>query len=725
MTTLAETLAYAAQQHQAGNLALAETLYRQVLQANPADANALHLLGVLAYQGGYYQEAVDLMVQALAVEPEAGEFYCNLGGAYLALNQLQQARTCYQQALRLRPEFPESHNNLGNVLAREGKLPEAVACYREALRLRANFPEALNNLGNALARQGQYDEAITAYRQALAVRPNYPEAHNNLGLLLAQEGEPAKAMLCYRTALSLSPDFPEAHNNLGNALAQERHWDEALAAYEQALSLRPDYPECHHSVGLVQESLGKPDEALAAYEQAVRLKPDFAGALNSLGMAYKDQGRLDEAIACFRRAARASPQLLFVHSNLIYALHYAASYDPEAVFAEHLRFAARFAEPAPSAPADRHPDRRLRIGYVSPDFRENVMGRYSEAVIAAHDRSQFEVFCYANVHVPDNLTGRIQAVADHWISLIGITDDEAADLIRADRIDILVDQSGHVGGNRLGIFARKPAPIQVTHFSYCDTTGLRTVDYRLTDAHCDPPGQTERFHTETLVRLPEVQWCYPRPAGPEVGPPAAQKAGYITLGCFNNVCKVTEEMMALWVRILTELPGSRLRMQTGTGKAADQRVFECFHRHGIGAERLTLVGRMPREAYFRLYHDVDLCLDTFPFTGCNTTADAVWMGVPVVTLAGPTCTSRQGIAVLTLAGLEDLVTRTPEEYVATAVRLARDAPRLRELRGQLRGRLERSLLLDTARFTRNLEAAYRIMWKRLSATPELAEPARR
>jgi predicted O-linked N-acetylglucosamine transferase (SPINDLY family) len=337
------------------------------------------------------------------------------------------------------------------------------------------------------------------------------------------------------------------------------------------------------------------------------------------------------------------------------------------------------------------------------------MGRYSEAVIAAHNRRQFEVFCYANVRREDERTRRIKSVADNWRSVVQLSDDQVARLIHDDQIDLLIDLAGHTADNRIRVFARKPAPVQVTHCGYPGGTGLTAIDYRLTDPYCDPPGRTERFHREQVMRLPEAHWCYAPPPTPEVAPLPAREAGAVTFASFGNLPKVTVPMIGLWAEILRALPRSRMLVQTGAGRAGNERVRSAFASHGICEERVTLLPVLKSEAYYRHYGEVDICLDTYPYTGCNTTADAMWMGVPVVTRAGPTCVTRLGVSALVLAGLEDLVTETPKAYVETAVRLAHDLPRLRELRVQLRDRVKRTLG-DVERFARQLEAAYREMW---------------
>jgi predicted O-linked N-acetylglucosamine transferase (SPINDLY family) len=748
MATIAEALALAVQSYQAGQLAQTEHICRQILQVDGAQAVALHLLGLTAHQAGRPDVALPYMQQAVALNPQTVEFHANLGVVYHALGRWTEAVACHEQALRLRPDVPGYHYNLGRTLSAHGRHGDALNSLREALRLQPDFADAHNEVGNVLKKMGRLAEAEARYRAALLHRPAFPEAHNNLGTVLAELGRLEEAQASYQDALRLSPSYPEAYNNLGDALrqlgrledaeascrqalrlrpdvaefhcnlgqalAEQGRDDEALASCRQAIRLRPEVPALQHNLALALLALGKPDEALASYEQAVQIFPQSALLLNSLANLYRDRGRIAEAIACYRKAAAAAPTLQYIQSNLLLALHYPADYDPEATFAEHVSWARQFEGlPArhPSREAiDRDPGRRLRIGYVSGDFREHVMGRYSEAIVTAHDRHQVDVFCYANVRKEDARTQRLRAAADHWRSVVGLSDTEAADLIVQDRIDVLIDLAGHTGGNRLGIFAHKPAPIQVTHCGYPDTTGLTAIDYRLMDPSTDPPGRTERFHTEKVIRLPGAHWCYAPPYSPEVSSVQAREAGEVTFGSFNILAKVTDPMIGLWAQILKELPRARLTMLVGAGTELDERVRRAFLRHQIDLDRITPLSWKKGEAYYRLFHDLDICLDTYPYTGCNTTADALWMGVPVVTLAGPTCVTRLGVSAMVLAGLNDLVTETPTAYVETAVRLARDLPRLHELRTQLRDRVKLTLG-DVPGFTRQLEVAYREMWQ--------------
>jgi protein O-GlcNAc transferase len=751
MATMAQVRALAAHYYEVGSLGSAEQVCRQMLEADPRDVYALHLLGLVAYQRGRAEQAVDLLGQALRLQPGLSVIHNSLGVALTALGRFEEALVSLREALRLRPDYAEVYNNLGNTLNKMGRRTEAEGCYREALRLRPDFALAHNNLGLVLAEQGRSEDALASigealrlqpdyaeayqnrgnvskrlgrwqeaeasYKEAVRLRPDQPQFHNDLGVALAKQRRFSEAEAAFRAALNVRSDSADFLNNLGSALTEQQRYTEAEACYREALRLAPDRPETHYNLGFTYAARGKLDEARACYEQALRIKEDYADALYRLGVVCFEQGFPDQAVGYYRKALVLRPDDQAIQSSLLFASHHFAAYDPQDSFAQHRDWGKQFG-PEEGARAegrgargDRDPNRRLRIGYVSGDFSTHVMGRYSEAVIAAHDRSQVEVSCYANVHQADEHTRRIQAVADHWRSVVDQPDARVAELIREDRIDVLIDLAGHTSGNRLRVFARKPAPVQVTHCGYPGSTGLAEIDYRLTDPYCDPPGRTERFHVEKVVRLPEAHWCYAPPAHtPPVGPLPAQEPGAVTFGSFNKPAKITEAMIGRWARILRELPQSRMVVQTAVGRAGDERTRAAFARHGIEAERVRLLGREGGEAYFRLYHHVDICLDTYPYTGCNTTADALWMGVPVVTLAGPTCVTRLGVSALVLAGLADLVTETPDAYVETAVRLARDLPRLRELREQLRDRVKRTLA-NVGRFTRQLEAAYRDMWQ--------------
>jgi len=445
------------------------------------------------------------------------------------------------------------------------------------------------------------------------------------------------------------------------------------------------------------------------------LKPDWADALCNLGRAWKATGRLDEAIACFRRALALEPLCVSAHDNLLNTLHYDPAWDMHSIFAEHVQWNRLHAEPLqrlvlPHA-NERDPMRRLRIGYVSPDFRHHPGGRFILPLLESHDRRQVEVFGYCQLAVPDQLTAKLRSHTDTWRNITALSDQQAAELIRQDRIDILVDLAGHTADNRLLVFARKPAPVQVTYLGYPTTTGLAAIDYRLSDRYLKPDQSDDSYFTEKSICLEGTYWCYePSLVNQAVNELPALSAKTITLGCLNNFCKVSPAALETWAGLLNKLDDSRLVLHSGHGSHRE-RVIRLMADRGIAADRLEIVGRVSPEEYFKTYQRIDIALDPFPFAGGTTTCDALWMGVPVVTLAGRTVVGRAGVSILSNVGLPELIARTPEDYVKIAVDLAGDMPRLAELRSILRRRMEESPLMDKMSYARGIEAAYRAMWR--------------
>jgi protein O-GlcNAc transferase len=761
VATIAEAFALALQNHQAGNFLQAEQLYRQILQSNPRHAETHHSLGILAYQLGRASQAAASIRQAVALQPLVAGYHANLGLAHEALGQLSDAVASYQLALSLQPDLAEAHNNLANVLRKQGKFEEAVAHCRQALRVRPAFAEAENNLASALLERGQADEAIAHFRQALQSRPDYAEAHCNLGLALAStghlddatahyrqalqfnphsaeahnnlatalvtKGEPAEAETHCRHALRLRPDYPEAFNNLGNALQDQRKLAAAEDCYRRALRLQPSSPEACYNLGNVLRELGKLEEAGAWFQHALRLRPHFAFAHNNLGNVLLKQGRPDLALANFGQALRDQPDLVMAQSNYLFCLNYNPEGDPDEVFAEHRRWGERLESKCHSeryALGDQHtndpdPQRRLRIGYVSPDLRYHALVRYLEPVLAHHDPEQVEVHCYAEVAYADDATKRLQKLAHGWCWTSRLTDTEAAERIRKDRIDILVDLAGHTAGNRLGVFALKPAPVQATWMGYLNTTGLKAIDYRLTDDILDPPGKRVRG-TEELVRLPAGMCCFATLAdAPAVAPLPAFRRGHVTFGSLQSLFKLNAQVFDLWSGVLKALPTSRLLMfrdtLTDTGK---EYICGQFKQRGILPERLDLRRGTDAPGYLDVYGEIDVCLDTFPFSGGVSTCESMWMGVPVLSLMGETLASRNSASLLTRVGLSKWAVHSPEQFVALARSFAENLDHLAELRGELRVRVA-TKLCDANRFTRGLEDAYRNMWRRWCAEQSL------
>ncbi|MGD0389409.1 MAG: tetratricopeptide repeat protein [Tepidisphaeraceae bacterium] len=741
-------LRLAIQHHQAGRLEEAERIYRQVLTQQPDHASALHLLGVLAAQTGRPDAAVEFMRRAIANCSTNALYYSNLGSALTDLGQLDEAIAACRQAIQLKPGLAEVHHNLGNALKAKAQFGQAIDSYRQAIRLKPGYAEAHSNLGIALAEVGQPDEAIASFRQAIQLKPELAEAHYNMSIVLQGKGQLDQAIAAFRQAIRLKPDNASAHCNLGNALKDKRQLDEAIAAYRQAIRLKPGFAEAHNNLGNALKDKGQLDEAIASYRQAIRLKPDLAEAHNNLGNTLKDKGQLDEAIASYRQAIRLQPgyaeaqnnlgaladtgqldeaiasqqQALWLrpdyvrqHSNLIFTLHYHPDYDGRMIQEELRRWNQQHAEPLKkliqSHANDRDLDRRLRIGYVSADFRGHVVGQNLWPLLRQHDHRQMEIFCYSDVLLPDAQTEVLRRYADVWRSIVGMSDGQAADLIRQDRIDILVDLSLHSANNRLLVFAQKPAPVQVSYLGYCGSTGMHTMDYRLSDPFMDPSDSDLSLYSEQTIRLPETYWCY-GVAGPtpDPAPPPAATVGYVTFGCLNKFVKVSPPALDLWAEILRGVPQSRLIVHSHPGAHLDA-VRERFAGKGISPDRLEFPGWQPWAQYARTYGRIDIALDPFPWGGGITTCDALWLGVPVVSLVGRTAVGRGGASILANVGVPELIAPAPEQYVQIATELAKDLPRLAELRRTLRGRMLASPLMDGPRFARNVEAAYRQMWR--------------
>jgi len=681
--TIPQAFQSALQHHQAGRLAEAEALYRQILTAQPKHADALHFLGVIAQQAGRYDLGAEWIRQAILLDPNNPAAHSNLGEACRHLGRLDEAIAAYRRALELQPDLPEIHYNLGNALRERGQGGEAVAAYHRALELKPGFAEACNNLGLAFRDRGQLDDAIAAYRRTLEFKPDFAAAHNNLGIALRDQGRLDDAVAACRRALELKPDYAEACNSLGNALKDQGALDAAIAAYRRALELKPNSPE----------------------------------ACNNLGNALRDSGQLDEAVGVYRHALRIEPEHATVQSNLVHALHYHPGQDGRTISEEHERWNRRFSDPLRQLlqPHTNDPaaTRRLRIGYVSPDFRDHAVGHYLLPLLERHDRERFEILCYSGVARPDWMTERLRALAGNWRNTVGISDDRLAEMIREDGVDILVDLSMHSAGNRLLVFARQPAPVQVAWLAYPGGTGLRGIGYRLTDAHMDPPGETPAWSAEEPVRLPDC-WCCFHPVGesPEINPLPALSAESVTFGSLNNFTKVNDRVLALWARVLEAAGGSKLLMLCPEGRARE-RVRAFFGARGISAERVEFAGFLARWEYLSLYHRIDLGLDPFPFNGMSTTCDALWMGVPALTWPGEMPASRAGLSLLSSVGLGGFAASSEEDYVRMAVELAGNIPRLAELRATLRARMLASPLMDAPRFARNVEAAYRSMWERM------------
>jgi protein O-GlcNAc transferase len=694
--------------------------FRQATTLKPDFADAFGHLGVSLRAKNQLQAAVEALQRAVTLRPDYAEAINNLGTVLRSVNRLDDAISAYRRAVTLCPDSADMRKNLGNALIAREDWPAAAREFREAVRLRPDDAHAHFALGNALHSAGQLGEGIDSYRKAIALRPDYVEVYANLADALLLAGNPDESIAACRKALSIRPDYPIAHNNLANALAAQGKSEESLASIRQAIALKPDYADGLYNLGNALQLRGQLEDSAAAYRRAIRANSDFAGAYNNLGKVLKDMRQLDDAISAFQEAMHLRPNLAAANSNFLYALHYPQNIEPQMIFREHLIWDRRHARPLSrnfrAHDNDRAPDRPLRVGYVSADFRRHSVAHFLESLISHHDPAQAEIFCYSDTTPTDETTARFQKSAAHWRDSAKWSNPQLVEFIRRDRIDILIDLAGHGSGSRLLAFACKPAPIQITYCGYPNTTGMTAIDYRFTDALADPPGETDAMHTEKLLRLPQTFLCYTAPLdAPPVAPPP-EASGKITFGSFNALAKITPSMLAVWSQILLQIPGSQIIIKSHTGlndRSPRQRLLDIFASCGIESSRVDLHAHVPSlSGHLDFYRQIDIALDTFPYHGTATTCEAIWMGVPVVTLAGKMHVSRVGVSLLTNVGLPDFIAESPEHYVQIAVDLAKSPARLADLRTTLRDRMAQSPLMNARQFTRDVESIYRQIWRK-------------
>ncbi|MCO5172149.1 MAG: tetratricopeptide repeat protein [Planctomycetes bacterium] len=666
---------------------------------------------------GRLEGALGLADRALTLDPACAAALLERGVCLLLLGRHDDALAPLRALVDLSPEHALGLLNLGNALHGLGRSAEAADVYARAAAAAPASAVARNNLGRALQDLGRLDEAVARYDEALALDPGCGLALGNLRQALERLGRPGEMLARCEVACAARPDVHEARLHLAIALREAGRAHDALPHARAAADLDPESPAARLHLGLALQEAGRLDEALAAYEAALALDPAFAPALNCLAGAQSALGKVREAVATWTRAVEAAPGYHAAHGNRLLCMNYLPA-PAEDLSLAHRAWGARVVAEVGPAPEDHDndpdPDRRLRVGYLSPDLRAHPVASVLEPLLAGHDRDAVEVIAYdVWPGAKDGVTARLRGLVDGWRDVAWLDDAALAAAVRADRVDVLVDLAGHTGGNRLPVLARRPAPVQVTYLGYPNTTGLPTVDLRLTDATADPPGLADVLHTEGLARLPRcfLAWAPPDPS-PAPAPLDDDDPRACTFGCFNNLSKVSPEAVALWARLLRDTPGARLLLKNHSlaHATARARAEGLFAAHGVTADRLVLTGRLGQAEHLALHDRVAVALDPFPYAGTVTTLEALWMGVPVVTLVGDRHASRVGASLLEAAGLRFLVARTPDEYVEVVRALLSDRARLRELKRGLRARLLASPLVDGDTLARAVEDAYRAGW---------------
>jgi protein O-GlcNAc transferase len=703
-----------------GQLDAAVASSRRALKLQPVFAEAHNNLGLALLALGQTDAAVTSLRRAVAIQPKFPEAHSNLGNALLVQGQVEGAVASCRRAVELKPDFADAHANLGNALKESGQLDAANASYRRALQLKPDFAEAHNNLGTVLKELGQFEEAVASYRRALQLKPNYAEWHNNLGNALLALGQHAEAMASYHRAIEIEPDYAEPHNNLGCALLGLDQFEAALSSCRLSLKFKPDYAEAHNTLGVALKELGQLDAALTSYRRAVELKPDSAEAHNNLGVILLDLGKPNDALASYRQALKIKPDYADAFSGFLFCLNHSEAIAPQALFAEHREFAEQFETPLraewPPHHNVRDPGRCLQIGFVSGDLRNHAVAHFIEAVLAqlsAHP--QLSLHAYYNHVVEDSVTQRLRKSFRYWHPIAGLSDVALAKKIYADGIDILIDLSGHTAKNRLLTFARKPAPIQLSWIGYPGTTGLSAMDYYQSDRFLFPDSRFDDQFTEKIVRLPASSAFLPSSEAPPVNSLPALNNGYITFGSFNRLNKISRSVIALWAQLLRALPNSKMLLGAMPQDGKYQGLIDWFAQEGIAPERLIFHARSNMGNYLALHHQVDICLDTFPYNGGTTTFHALWMGVPTLTLAGRTVAGWAGASILGHVGLETFAAHDPADFVQKGLAWADKLSELSEIRCGLRQRFAKSARGQPALIAASVERALRIMWQRWCA----------
>lgn len=706
--------------HQAGRLVQANEAYQHALGINQNHPDALHLLGMIAHQAGDHLLAVELINLAIQINPHSANFHCNLGIVWQAQCRYDDAIACFKRALAIDSKNIVLHYNLGHALQAHGQLRAAAASYQAAILLSPDHLESHSNLGHTLQRLGELEAAVACYRRALVIAPGLAEMHFNLATALAAQGKFDVASESYRQAIRLSPGYAQAHCNLGAALLAQKRFDDAVASYQQAIAINPALGDAHYNLGIALQAQNKLDDAIASFRKTLELQPEFVEGFCNMGNALREQGRLKEAVECYRQALTIRPDYANAYSNLLFLLSYHAATSPS----DYLRQArdwelacipAEIRQSARAKKFKRQPlsGRRIKIGYVSGDFRKHAVSYFMEQIFAQHDRSQVELFAYSNNRSRDAVTGRLNELADHWVPIALMSDEEVCARMAADELDVLIDLSAHSAHNRLGVFARRAAPVQASYL-YFASTGLTEMDYWIGDEVLTPPALDGQF-SEQVWRLPRTWLTYKTITEAPMPNWQPSSDGAIWLGSFNNLGKITPHTLRLWARILNALPTARLLLKNK--ELADsgnrQRVLSELASHGITAERIQLQPGTEWSDYMAQHDRLDIALDPVGGHGGGTsTCDALWMGVPVIHLLGDHVGSRFAASLLNAIGHSEWIAHTEAEYLDKVTALAADVVLRKKLRYTQRNTMALSPLCDARDLARSLEDAYGDMFAR-------------
>ena len=723
--------------HQKGQFSEAEELYRQVLKAEPENADALHFSGLLAHQRGEADIAFGLMMRAMELDPGRAEFHLNLGHVLEARGEADDAIASYRKAALLDPGLHAAHHRLGNALLEQRRFNEAAASYSQALAIEPDSAETINSMGSLLQKIGRPERSLVCYRKAISLQPEYAEAHNNMGTVLQELGRLEEAIAACKQALACKPTLAEAHSNLGNILIARGELAQAIESLRRATELQPDLVEAHLNMGNALRGQGHLEEAILCYRHAISIAPESADAYNNLAETYKDQDKLDEAIATFRKALAVRPGFALAHSNLLYLYAFTRCIPPQAgrvlaegweksVLSEAERAAARQRAPAGSGgfPVRSRQGRQLRLGIVSAELGAHAVADFLEPFLEQLDRRRFHLTLFPTYRRFGARAEHFRELADSYIPLMGLPDGGAAERIRAEQIDVLMDTTGHTFGGRLGILAHRAAPVQCTYIGYWSTTGLTEVDWIFGDPYFK--AAMDAHFTEGVWRLPRFASCY---RGDWTLPESAwapDASGTIWLGSFNKYCKIRGETLGLWARVLRALPEAKLLLEDRADceEETHRRILAALAGHGVSPERVEFVPFIrEHDRHMALYDRLDIALDTIPFNSGTTAFDALWMGAPLVALDGNWTGGTIASSALKALGRPEWVAQDSEQFVAIVCHLARDVEGRKRLRQGQRALMAASPLCDAKGLASALQEAFEGMYDRWMAGADPHRPA--
>jgi protein O-GlcNAc transferase len=698
-------------------------LVKQAVEVRPGQVEVLYDLGIMLQTAGDPIAAAESFRKAVAVNPKYAQAHFALGNALQKSQLLEDAVKSFQQAIVLTPKWAEAHFNLGNALRDLNQPEAALQSYQKALAYKPNWAEAYASIGQSFASLKKYEEALINCKQAIALNANLAEPHFSIGIVLKELKKPVEALISYRMAAILKPDFAEASYDLAFLLFELGRIEEAMPFFRKVIALKPEWAELHNALGLSFTIQGFASmnashfrEADSCFRQALSLRPDIPETYCSLAASPLQTGlSLEECLTLCQKALEIEPDFITAYQNLLFFQQYSEKLTPQ-LMRNTIEHFAQTCFPNPPTPQHSNmpdPEKRLRIGYLSPDFRYHSCAWFIEPLLSAHNRQEVEIFCYSNVLKADSMTERLKKLADSWHNIRNLDADAVASMIQSHEIDILLDLAGHTSDNFLSVFHYKPAPIQAAWLGYPGSTGLSTIDYRLSDFLLTPTDTPEYF-SEKIWNLERPAHCYRPPQAFKLLPLPAEQNGYITFGSFNNLLKVNLETIALWAKALRAVNSSRILIKSRQLSDPEicKKFIQAFRAEGIAENRVELVVSFTGlEAHLNYYNRIDIALDTFPYNGATTTLEALWMGVPVITLAGWRTASRYSLSFLEAVGLRELAANDPEEFAAIAQSLASNLPKLAGLHAELRERMKNSLLCDESNFAQALEDTYRKMWK--------------